>query len=269
MAGCGCGEEGFACKTNQNVLWSSVAFMGGVALTLGPYAFNGIKSGFDIAYVFVDNFCKAKMPNYYSYLSPVIPSFSSGLIMGAAGTALAAGIYYGQKYYLEYTSGPTYLPFATSYEEAEQKNCQKKSVKISDNLVEGHRSQANVVEVTKENSHIWMKGGLNYVKLSNEGGNSLYFSLCSTKVFSGRVSVVEGFKASDKIYFFCSVNPNIDKEKDIVIHNNVKYNEQIFTCVEVKGKENLSPVCLLGDIDFSMNNLGITNLEQVHAIFGW
>ncbi len=266
MSGCGkCGGTGMGCKENLFLLFNVVACLGGALLKLGPYMWSKVNSSFNAAAVFVENVYTAKMSSHCPQFKPLLPSFSNGMVIGAVGTAVSIGFYYGQKYYSDYVGTPPYLPFAGNYEEAAQKGASAIGVRTHDNIIEGDGSQANLVQALKA-SHIWMKGGLNFVELK-EGGNSLYFSLCSTKILSGMVSVVKGFTNSDKIYFFCSKSPNIDKTKDIVLYHNVTYNEQEFTCVEAKGKNGLSPVCFLEAGDLSMSNIEITTIEEVRSIF--
>ncbi len=138
-----------------------------------------------------------------------------------------------------------YIPFATK----------------ADSLGLNEISIAEVMEGTPENdllisspkgSKIFAKAGLNYI-IANEGADELYFSLCSTKIIDGQVSVVEGFDPKkDKLYIYCGhheISP-----KDIkIIHGN--FEEQPVTYVQIEGEHSVSAIALLGDIDINIKDI--------------
>ena len=120
---------------------------------------------------------------------------------------------------------------------------------------------AEVMEGTPENdllvadpkgSKIFAKGGLNYIVV-NEGADELYFSLCSTKIIDGQVSVVEGFDPNqDKIYIYCG-HHEINSKDIKIIHGS--FEEQPITYIQIQGEHAMSAVALLGDIDIKVKDI--------------
>jgi hypothetical protein len=112
------------------------------------------------------------------------------------------------------------------------------------NKMLGDSEKNNILKASSEGSHIFARGGLNYI-VANEGADNFYFSLCSTKIIDGFVPVIEGFDANkDLIHFFCT--KRIIRADDINIRE-VEHG----TYVEVKGNDDTSVVYLLGVHNFS------------------
>lgn len=118
-------------------------------------------------------------------------------------------------------------------------------------------TRSNIIFGHKEGSHIWPKS-LSKIML-DEGPDNLYFSLCSTKIYNGKVTTIEYFDAEqDKLWFFCTMNTPRKEEFKINKASNPGY-----TCIEIRD----TAICLNDDYDISAENIGITNKTFVASIF--
>ncbi len=139
----------------------------------------------------------------------------------------------------------TYVPFATKSEGLELNKVE--SSKIMTGTPEGDLMIADV-----SGSDIFAKGGLNYV-IAKEGEDTLFYSLCSTKIIDNKVNVVEGFDPKkDKLKIFCAHN-EIIPEAISIIHD--KFEGMPVTYVQVQGKHSLTAIALLGDIDIKVKDI--------------
>lgn len=118
--------------------------------------------------------------------------------------------------------------------------------------MEGTMDNSELFIAAPEGSRIFPKGQLNYI-ITNDGIDEIYFSLCSSKIIEGQVSVIEGFNPeNDKLIFFCGRN-EITIDQIQIIHD--EFEGMPITYVEVKGKHTTTAVALLGDINITPNDI--------------
>lgn len=118
--------------------------------------------------------------------------------------------------------------------------------------MEGSIEESELFIASPEGSKIFAKGGLNYI-VANTGPDEFYFSLCSSKIIEGQVSVIEGFDSSkDKIVFFCG-HSKINYDQVRIIHD--EYEGIEITYVEVQGKQTVTAVALVGNIDLKPTDI--------------
>jgi len=113
-------------------------------------------------------------------------------------------------------------------------------------IMEGIKHNLFIADV--KGSKIFSKAGLNYI-VGNEGKDSFFFSLCTTKVHNDQTSVVHNFEdMKDKIYLCCSkrvINP-----EDIHIYYN-KDND--FTLLMVDHPTDNIAISFLGNHELSQD----------------
>jgi|GEM_PF-4600014 hypothetical protein len=118
--------------------------------------------------------------------------------------------------------------------------------------MEGTMEESELFIAAPEGSRIFPKGQLNYI-VNNDGVDEIYFSLCSSKVVDGQVSVIEGFDPKkDKLIFFCGRN-EITLDQIQIIHD--EFEGMPITYIEVQGKHSITAVALLGDIEITPNDI--------------
>ena len=116
----------------------------------------------------------------------------------------------------------------------------------------GSMDESELFIAAPEGSRIFPKGGLNYV-VANDGADEIYFSLCSSKIIDGQVTVIEGFNPEkDKLTFFCGHNVILPEQIEI-IHD--EFEGMPVTYVQVQGKKDITAIALLGDIDITPEDI--------------
>lgn len=116
----------------------------------------------------------------------------------------------------------------------------------------GSSENAELFIAATEGSKIFAKGNLNYI-VDNTGPDELYFSLCNSKVIDGKVTVVENFDPTqDKIKIFCG-HDKVTPEQISIIHD--EYEGMPITYIQVQGKNDITAIALLGNIDIKVEDI--------------
>ena len=160
--------------------------------------------------------------------------------------------------YIYWQSAQNFKPFALDLEQAEDFGLIK--VETAQVMI-GDSEKNNLLIADDNGSKIWAKGGLNFMQAS-EAEDIFYFSLCSTKIIDNKVSVIADFNANqDILKFFCTKH-QIQPEDITITHL------EDSTCVEVKGINDTSVVCLAGDINLQSEDIVITTAGEAKAELG-
>lgn len=122
-------------------------------------------------------------------------------------------------------------------------------------------NQSQIIKCSDHGCKIWAKNGPHFL-IAGEGNDKFFFSLCSTKIINGQVTVIENFNyKQDKIAFFCSKKTINLKEIEIIHINDI-------TCIEVQGLDHLSPICFTENIDINKEDIILTTLGQTKNELG-
>lgn len=149
-------------------------------------------------------------------------------------------------YYKSQNQRPNYQPCAV-----EANGLSLPTVPSSSEMI-GSIEESELFIASPEGSKIFAKGGVNYI-VANSGSDEFYFSLCSSKIIEGQVSVIEGFDLEkDKIIFFCG-HSKIKHDQVRIIHD--EYEGTAITYVEVQGKHSITAVALIGNIDIKSTDI--------------
>lgn len=220
---CGC-NKGHMCPTNQVMYFTFLSFVVGVAGLL------------------FTRLLTTKFNINISYLKYIFNFLPFGLIKDIDSETI--------NLMNDSTNKDYYTPI-----KREDSIFQESQIRYNISSYTTDEKQSQIIKCSNHGCKIWAKNGPHFL-IAGKGSDKFFFSLCSTRVINGQVTVIENFNPEqDEIAFFCSkktITPN-----DInIIHNND------LTCIEVQGEDHLSPICFAENIDINIEGIILTTLGQ-------